>query len=244
MIDENQFVLEQKSEIYVINTNMESFKHYIESQQNPRMGLSTSGGNVSGLMNQDFSSMNLQQRMSQGRDIGEEFIRNQLSQHGIKITPAKGYHQDARLKIDGFWNGEPVQIKLRRSTRDDRNDIAYEVVRNHDQRQLLADQLKNEHQQGRDWKGQVQHYFVLNRDETEIYHISAKVLKTAVQQTIKEMTQSKMNGYLVKPFKSSIGVDLRPTRDPDPKSFTPFKVMAFIPVDVVVDQKFAVKQEV
>jgi hypothetical protein len=208
---------------------MDNFKFFVESR------------NASGLMNKDFSSMSLQQRMVQGRDIGESFIRNQLAQHGIEIKPAKDYHQDAKLKIDGFWNGEPVQIKLRRSGRNDSNDIAYEVVRNHNNKSSLSKQLENEHQQGRDWKGQVQHYFVMNRDETEIYHVSAKSLKNSISQAIQEMT-SRTGGVLKSAFKSTNGVDLRPTKDPDPNSFTPFKVMAFVPVESVVDRVYPVER--
>ncbi len=121
---------------------MRTFREFIEAA-------------MSGMVDQDFSTMSRQDSMAQGRDIGEPFIRNQLAQYGIDIKPSRGYHEDATLKIDGFWNGEPVQIKLRRSGLGDSNDVAYELLRNHDDSLPLADQLQNTKQWGRDWKGQV-----------------------------------------------------------------------------------------
>lgn len=179
--------------------------------------------------------MGIADRMAQGRDVGESFIRRMLKQkHGIVIEPSKGYHADARLKIDGYLNGEAVQIKLRRSGRDDRNDIAYEVVRNHDNRRPLRDQLQDPHQQGRDYKGTaVKHYFVMNREETAVYHVPAAALKKAVEITLDEL-EAYHDGFLQRPFTCGTnGTQLRPTIDRDPESFTPNKVMAFIPVDAV-----------
>lgn len=179
--------------------------------------------------------MGIADRMAQGRDVGESFIRRMLKQkHGIDIVPAKGYNADARLKIDGYMNGEAVQIKLRRSGRDDRNDIAYEVVRNHDNRRPIRDQLQDIHQQGRDYRGTaVKHYFVMNREETAVYHVPAVALKKAVEIALDEL-EMYHDGILQRPFRCATnGVELRPTIDRDPDSFTPNKVMAFIPVDSV-----------
>lgn len=208
---------------------MRNFKDYAEA---------------SGLMKQDFSSMPLADRMAQGRNIGEPFIINQLKTQGVNITPAQG-RADYTLKIDGYLNGdanEPVQIKLRRSFKAGRNDIAYEVLRNHDNRKLLSDQLKDFHQQGRDFRGtSVKHYFVLNQTETEIYYVPAAKLTSSVLTAIREMNMSRLGGKLIQPFMAANGIDLRPTRDPDPGSFTPYKVMAFIPVDSVVEKKYPIR---
>lgn len=190
--------------------------------------------NGSGLSKTDFTGLSLSDRMAQGRDIGETYIRNVLKEkHGIDIKPTTGYHADARLKIDGYLNGEPVQIKLRRSNRDNRNDIAYELVRNHDSSIPISQELSNPRQQGRDYKGSsVKHYFVMNQAETAVYHISSFSIRQAVNEAIKEL-ESKFNGLLKRPFTCSNGVQLRPTTDRDPASFTPSKVMAFVPVESV-----------
>jgi hypothetical protein len=198
----------------------------------------------SGMSNKDFSSLPINDRMAQGRVIGEKFIIEKLMEHGIEILPAEGYHVDARLKIDGYLGGlpkEPVQIKLRRTFKPGRNDIAYEVLRNHDSTLRLADQLENYHQQGRDYRGTlVEHYFILNQSETEIYYVPASKMKKFVVECITELNTSSFQGKLFKPFKASNGIDLRPTKDPDPRSFTPNKVMAFIPVEEVVEEKFVI----
>ena len=190
------------------------------------------------MIKKDYSHLPINDRMAQGRDIGEKFVINQLAQHGIEIIPSEDYHTDAILKIDGYLGGnnkDPVQIKLRRSFKPGRNDIAYEVLRNHENKKLLSEQLENTHQQGRDYRGtKIEHYFVLNESETEIYYVPAYKLKNAVVESIRELNSSYLGGKLTKYFKASNGIDLRPTKDPDPNSFTPNKVMAFIPVESVV----------
>lgn len=40
----------------------------------------------SGLSKHDFTNQSLQDRMAQGRDIGEPFIKRQLAMHGLVIT--------------------------------------------------------------------------------------------------------------------------------------------------------------
>jgi hypothetical protein len=193
----------------------------------------------------DFSNLPINDRLIQGRDIGEKFIIEKLAQHGIEISPAADYNTDVKLKIDGYLGGntrEPVQIKLRRSFKAGRNDIAYEVLRNHNYEKFLTEQLENYHQQGRDYRGtKVEHYFVLNQTETEIYYVPAFKLKNAVVEAIEQLNSSYLRGKLTKPFKAKNGIDLRPTKDPDPKSFTPNKVMAFIPVESVVEERFNIK---
>ena len=210
---------------------MKDFKKYLET---------------SSMIQKDFSNLPIADRMAQGRDIGEKFIIEKLKEQGIEITPANDYKTDVKFKIDGYLGGnprEPVQIKLRRSFKPGRNDIAYEVLRNHDSNKLLTEQLKNCHQQGRDFRGtKVEHYFVLNQSETEIYYVPAFKLKNAVLEALREMNLSYFVGKLTKPFKAANGIDLRPTKDPDPNSFTPNKVMAFIPVESVVEERFPINK--
>jgi len=197
----------------------------------------------SGMSGSDFTHLSLADRMAQGRDIGESFIKRQLAMHGINISgvPAR---MDKIQKVDGMWNNDPIQIKLRRSAVSGRNDISFEVCRNHDRSTKLSDQLKSTDQQGRDYKGQVKHYFVMNQAETEIYHIPASSLKAAVNSAIAQLeSDNRMQGYLTNPFTSSDGTELRPTRDKDPDSFTPFKVMAFIPVANVVQKAYPIQEE-
>ena len=192
----------------------------------------------SGLSSQDFTHLSLADRMAQGRDVGEEFIRKVLAHHGVFIKSATS-SQDKRQKIDGFWNGEAVQIKLRRSSRGGSNDIAFEVVRNHEKDIPLSKQLEDPNQQGRDWIGSAKHYFVMNQQETEIYHVHAEDLKKIIGEAIKALNNSQMLGHLTGPFNFR-GVDLRPTKDRDPESFTPFKVMAFVPVELVKRESYEI----
>lgn len=183
-------------------------------------------------------------RMALGKDIGEEQIRTALASHGVNIVPSKGYHADARLKIDGYLNGEPVQIKLRTSGRDNRNDIAFELVRNHDKNIPVRQELQDFHHQGRDYRGTtVKHYFVMNQQETAVYHISADSIKKAVEAAISDL-DAKKQGFLQVPFTSTNGVQLRPTTDRDPKSFTPSKVMAFVPIASVQGKSYDITPKV
>ena len=199
----------------------------------------------SGLMTQDFSKEPIANLMAQGRNIGERFIIDKLRQHNVNIVPTNSLHDDRTLKIDGYLDGkstEPVQIKLRRSATNNRNDVAYEVCRNFNTQDTLTNQLKNVHQQGRDFRGNfVKHYFIMNREETEVYYTTGPILKALVLQSINQMNSSKMGGFLTQSFAASNGVDLRPTRDPDPTSFTPSKVMAFIPVQNAVQQTYPIR---
>jgi hypothetical protein len=193
----------------------------------------------SGLTKQDFTGLSQAQRMAQGRDIGEPFIKAQLKAHGLDIKDVPT-SMDIGQKVDGMLNGNPIQIKLRRSGADGRNDISYEVCRNHNNRLPLQDQLLDFHQQGRDYRGKVKLYFVMNQDETEIYEVPADLLKNSVLKALEELGRSRMNGILSRAFTASDGTELRPTRDRDPKSFTPTKVMAFIPVAGVINKSYPI----
>ena len=179
-----------------------------------------------------ISNLPMKDRLRLGRDRGETFIRDVLKKHhGIDIEPSRTYRTDAVNKIDGFYEGQPVQIKLRRTGTSD--DIAFEVLQNHEFNRSILDQLENRHQRGRDYKGTtVHHYFVMNRDETKIYHFEAKYLKVVVDQALRELGK-RTGGKLQRAFRSKAGVELRPTVDRDPESYTHYKVMAFIPVEIL-----------
>lgn len=191
----------------------------------------------------DYSHLGLKDRLSIGKNMGEKFIRDALAQHGVNIVPVSNSYADKSLKIDGYLNNEPVQIKLRRTSRDDRNDIAFELLKNHSPGKNLIDQLEEPRRQGRDYIGKVKHYFVLNSQETEIYHVSSAKLRQSVMQSVSEIDQSQLRGVLNQPFKASNGVELRPTRDNDPNNrfFSQNKVMAFVPVAAVSDQTYRIK---
>ena len=185
----------------------------------------------SGMMRQDFTNLPKDQRMAQGKDIGEEFMRRQLLAHGIQIMPSSS-RQDMDQKIDGFWNGEAVQLKLRRSGRSGSNDLAYEVIKYHDNQIPLIQQLQNSHQQGRDYKGIAKHYFVMNQSETEIYHVLTNDIKQLVNAAIQSLGNEPLRWS-----KNIQGVDLRPTED---KADKYQKVMAFVPVELVKQETYPV----
>ena len=185
----------------------------------------------SGMMRQDFTNLPKDQRMAQGKDIGEEFMRRQLLAHGIQIMPSSS-RQDMDQKIAGFWNGEAVQLKLRRSGRSGSNDLAYEVIKYHDNQIPLIQQLQNSHQQGRDYKGIAKHYFVMNQSETEIYHVLTNDIKQLVNAAIQSLGNEPLRWS-----KNIQGVDLRPTED---KADKYQKVMAFVPVELVKQETYPV----
>lgn len=193
---------------------------------------------ASGMTAQDFTNLSQADRMAQGRDIGEPFIRAQLKAHGLDIKSVPP-NLDIEQKVDGMLDGKPIQIKLRRSGRDERNDISYEVCRNHQSGMPLEQQLITPRQQGRDFKGKVDKYYVMNKEETEIYEAEASAIKKSVLRAISELNKAR-GGILTRAFTASDGTELRPTRDRDPNSFTPFKVMAFVPVQNVISQRFPI----
>ena len=195
------------------------------------------------IVGQDFSHLSKEDRLKQGKDHGEKFIRNELLKHGVRVVtvdagnPSSLQKLDMIDKIDGYLDGklsEPVQIKLRKTGRGG-DDIAYELVLGFDPRVPVMQQLQNPRSQGRDYKGtSVKHYFVMNQSETEIYHIPAELLKGAAMQAIQEA-----GGTVQNAFRSSTGVELRPTRDNN--TGLP-KLMAFIPAQSVAKEHYTVGQ--
>lgn len=189
----------------------------------------------------DFSHMGIEDRLKQGRDIGEKFIKDELLKHGVNIvTVGQQQNQDKYLKIDGYLNGqpsEPVQLKLRKTSRGG-DDIAYELVLDYDPWTPVMEQLKNPRNQGRDYKGAtVKHYFVLNQGETEIYHVPAASLKQAALGAVQEAQMDVVDKD--HPFRSSMGVELRATTD---NSTGISKLMAFIPAERVAKERYVIGQ--
>ena len=193
---------------------------------------------ISGLSTQDFTALSQDERMRQGRDVGEPFIKQQLKSHGLNIEPVPT-QLDISQKIDGKLNGEFIQIKLRRSSLDDRNDMAYELVRNHQKDIPIDVQLDNPRNQGRDFKGKVRKYFVMNKAETEIYEIPYDKIQKEINNALDQLNNQR-NGLLFKPFTAENGIQIRPTTDKDPESFTKQKVMAFIPIPLVIDKSYPI----
>jgi len=202
---------------------MGNFKEFIEA---------------TGIIRHDFSHLTKDERLKQGKDVGEKFIKDELLKHGIRIVTVDNMMSlDTKLKIDGYLNGnpsEPIQIKLRKTGRGS-DDIAYELILGFDPRLPIADQLNNQRTQGRDYKGQsVKHYFVMNQDETQIYHIPADMLKTAALDAVNQT-----GGTIDRAFRAKNGVEIRPTTDNS--SGVP-KLMAFIPAERVAKEAYTVGQ--
>lgn len=197
------------------------------------------------MQKKDYSHLNFNDRIKIGAQVYQNKIIELLKENQIHIEPAKDYHTDAILKIDGHLNGDknqPVQIKHRRTTQKSRNDLAYEVCRNHNSSKKLLDQINIPHQQGRDLKGtSVVHYFLMNCEETEIYHLSALIIKEKITEAINEHLNSDQKGYLKRKYIANNKIELIATKDNDKRSFTPYKVMAFIPISKICLNKYQVK---
>ena len=175
----------------------------------------------------------------------EDDIKMFLRIAGINIDSSTK-DEDMYSKIDGYWNGQPVQIKRRTSTRNVSDDIAYEVLRGHDERASIEDQLRNPRQIGRDYKGmEAKWYFVQNVDGTAIYMVDADKIRDAVYQALDEV-ESQLGGYMDsgrnRSFQASNGVDIRRTRDQGQHhersilSENPMKIMAFVPASKIASR--------
>jgi hypothetical protein len=117
--------------------------------------------------------------------------------------------------------------------------MAYELVRNHQKDIPIDVQLDNPRNQGRDFKGKVRKYFVMNKAETEIYEIPYDKIKKEINNALDQLNNQR-NGILFKPFTAENGIQIRPTTDKDPESFTKQKVMAFIPIPLVIDKSYPI----
>lgn len=170
----------------------------------------------------DYSALDYDTRLEIGKQM-EGWVKSELQTYDIKISEATA-QEDMYEKIDGHYEGQPVQIKTRETGRD----ILYELVLEHDRKKSIKEHLKKRSTQGRDYKGsKVKHYFVLNENKTQIYHITAQAIRDAVLAAVAELDlYPEYNGCLHRAYKASNGVDLRPTQDHRSKTL---KVVAFIP---------------
>jgi hypothetical protein len=98
---------------------------------------------ASGLLQGNWVALDKNKSLAQGRDKAETWIKGQLSQHGVAITGA-GQNEDKYMKIDGYWNGQPVQIKTRTIKPNGRDDIAYELLKSYVAGQPIGPQFKEQ----------------------------------------------------------------------------------------------------
>lgn len=173
-------------------------------------------------MSGNFLHQSLQQRMKQGK-IGEAFVVKQLRAHGLRVSLPTA-SMDKNKKIDGMLNNsEPIQIKVKPDGGSE--DLSFEVCLIYDENKKLTDQIKDLHRVGRDYKGNVDHYFLMNNAETFIFHFDKQTVRKAIDDAIQELNKTR-GGYLTRRLAASSGVALVPTIDRH--SGVP-KVMAFIP---------------
>lgn len=166
----------------------------------------------------------------------QQFVIDKLKElHGIEIMPSTP-EEDKNLKIDGWLNDEPVQIKVRKTTYQKRNDILYEVLRRHDREKDVDLQLQDSSRVGRDYLGEVVHYFIMNQEETMIYHAYADELRKNVNQALSELGSPKIFTTILD---ASNGTQLRPTLDPRSKLG---KILAFIPIDKIAHKIYHLDQ--
>lgn len=193
---------------------------------------------------QQWSTGTQDERMKLGHEA-EDDIKMFLKIAGIIIDPATK-NEDMYNKIDGYWKGQPVQIKRRTSTRNASDDIAYEVLRGHNPRLTIEEQLQNPRQVGRDYKGMAaKWYFVQNVDGTAIYMVDADKIREAVYKALDEV-ESQLSGYMDsgrnRAYQASNGVDIRRTEDrgkQHPNSIlaqNPMKIMAFVPASKIASR--------
>lgn len=178
------------------------------------------------MVKENYSDQPISKRIIKALPEQKGIIDKLWTLHQIKIEPSTNY-QDRIQKIDGWWKGEAVQIKLRKTTIGYREDILYEVLKYHDRSQSITNQLNDKSRIGRDYQGKVIHYFVMDRTETKVYHVLAIDLRQAIDQAIKELGSSTL---LTKVFDASNGTQLRPTIDPYGKFA---KLLAFVPISKV-----------
>ena len=161
-----------------------------------------------------ISSMSYMDRVRRGKGV-EERIKEILRSMGMNITDPTS-EEDMHQKIDGFIDGKPIQIKYR----DSGDDILYELVKPHDPRFTLQQNIKAN--PGRDLRGKAVSYIVLSRDGSKIYIIPVTHIKTILSQAAREYS----NQPLTRAFRSSMGIEFRPLSDP---SDGRLKINAFIP---------------
>lgn len=186
----------------------------------------------------NLRTLSRDERFAQGRDKAEPFVKSQLALYGINITGQPSFHEDAVLKIDGYWDGSPVQIKIRTSKNSGRNDIAYELIKNYSFDMPVKEQLKDPYRAGRDFGCKAEHYFMMDQEAKFIYHIPSRHLKSVIQILVNYLDRSQLVARPFKPVTAAVAglhqpIDVRCVADGDADLYrgrSGFKLMAFIPV--------------
>ena len=194
---------------------------------------------ASGLLQGNWVALDKNKSLAQGRDKAETWIKGQLYQHGVAITGA-GQNEDKYMKIDGYWNGQPVQIKTRTIKPNGRDDIAYELLKSYVAGQPIGPQFKEQWRWGRDFKCNAAFYFLLNQSQTHIHQINAADLKAMVSLIVNEISPM----TITRNYQSRYGADVRCVNDYDAHlhtNRTGYKLLAFIPVQKIVNRSYPIK---
>lgn len=186
----------------------------------------------------DYSSKDIASRIKEGREKWEPFVKQVLEKHGISVIPSTD-RDDMLNKIDGWLNGEPVQIKIRNTTIKGRNDLSFELVQNYNPVITLARQMNSLSTAGRDWKCRAKHYFILNQSSSTIFHIDGQKLKAEIRHAVEELEADDFD-LRTGIFTSEKSIQVNATKDRDENSYTPSKVMVFIPVKLVLIKEYEV----
>lgn len=187
---------------------------------------------------EDFTGKDFQSRLKEGREKWEPFVIAALAQHGLIITPAS-LKDDKFNKIDGWLGKESVQIKVRNTTVKGRMDLSFELIQNYNPNKTILQQMDNPFSKGRDWRGSVDHYFLLEIGNTSIFWLDGRSLKKHIREAVSELEENDHN-LTVSSFVSSKSIEIKATMDQDKKSHTPSKVMVFVPVQLILRKEIKI----
>jgi hypothetical protein len=212
---------------------------------------------ASGLPQVNFRGLSRDESLALGRDKAEPFVKAQLALYGINITGPTSFHEDAVLKIDGYWEGAPVQIKIRTSKKNEnqstRNDIAYELIKNYSYDMLVSQQLKDPYRAGKDFSCKAEYYFMMNQAKTFIYQIPGIHLKSTTRILVEHLDHLwTTRRRVAKPLQSIMApvkgftqlVDIKCVEDRDVNLYrgrSGFKLIAYIPVESIASNAYPVR---
>lgn len=188
----------------------------------------------------DYSSKDIASRVKEGREVWEPFVKKALEKHGITIT-ASTEREDMLNKIDGWFNGESVQIKIRNTSIKGRNDLSFELIQNYDPMVSLTRQMNNRSTAGRDWKCNAKHYFILNQESSTIFHLDGAKVKREIRHAVEELEAEDFD-LRTGIFTYENSIQINATKDRDHNSHTPSKVMVFIPVKLVLLKEYEISE--
>lgn len=164
----------------------------------------------------------------------ERIVRFNLRKQNPPIIMTKhSLYGDKTRKVDGILeDGTWIQIKSRESGG---NDCPFVLLYHHDRNRDILEQLENENQKGRDWKGQAKVYYLLTIDKDQIFKLDAAKLKSAVEEAVLEWSADpRYNGTLQerKWFHATNGVSIQAAVDESKDAISRETVMAYIPTDI------------